>query len=299
MFDYILLAVSIVSSILACAVARNNFSKQCMAHDGDLYAFNTISAAISLVTLFIISLVKGELCVPSAYTAVMGALYGISTAMMTLLNMRALQTGPLSYTNIIIFCALIIPALSGMVLYGEPVSFAQYVGVALMLLSFTFSVDKSQDNKSMNLRWLLLCIGAFLFNGAVGVMQKLHQNSAWKAQLGMFLLIAFAVYALLCLALTLFTLRKNEPMTAFSPQNRSKTLLYVSISGVGIAVCNQINTYLAGVMPSILFFPLVNGVMLLATLLIGFFIWKESFTKKQWIGLAAGIVSIVLLSGLF
>ena len=73
----------------------------------------------------------------------------------------------------------------------------------------------------------------------------------------------------------------------------------MSISGVGIAVCNQINTYLAGVMPSILFFPLVNGVMLLATLLIGFFIWKESFTKKQWIGLAAGIVSIVLLSGLF
>ncbi len=299
MLSYILLAISIVASIFACAVARNNFSKICMAHDGDLYLFNTLSAALSLLTLFIISLVKGELCVPSVYTTVMGALYGIATALMTLLNMRALQTGPLSYTNIIVFCALIIPALSGMVLYGEPVSIAQYIGVALMLLSFAFSVDRSQDTKGTSLRWLALCLGAFLFNGAVGVMQKLHQNSPYKQQLGMFLLVAFVVYTLFCLALTLLYRRKGTPTTALCAQKRKSTILYVALSGIGIGICNQINTYLAGVMPAILFFPLVNGIALLATLLIGLLAWKEKFSRKQWIGLAAGTVSIALLSGIF
>ena len=300
MLNYILLIVSIVSSILACAVARNNFSKLCVQNNGDLYLFNTIAAFLSLVTLFVISAVKGELYAPSFYTVWMGALYGVSTAMLALLNMKALQMGPLSYTNTIIFCALVIPALSGMVLYGESVTAAQFVGIALMLLSFVFSVDKKNDTRRMNLRWLFVCLSAFIFNGAVGVMQKIHQNSPQKAELGMFLLVAFVVYTVMSGVLTLVHIRRfQEKPTAWQPQVRGKTILYVLLTGVGIGVCNQINTYLAGTMPSIIFFPLVNGVAILFTLLIGLVIWKEKFTKKQWIGLIAGAVSIVLLCGVF
>ena len=299
MTDYLLLAASIASSILACAVARNNFSKRCVRHNGDLYLFNTLSALLSLVTLCAISAVKGELHAPSFYTVWMGALYGIATAVFTLLNMMALQTGPLSYTNTIVFCAMIIPSLSGMALYGEAVTFAQYVGIALMLLSFVFSVDKKNDTRGMSLRWLALCIGSFLFNGMVGVMQKIHQNSPQKAELGMFLLSAFAVYTAFCAILTLVHARKHEKPTALQNNVRRKTIPYVLVSGVGIAVCNQINTYLAGVMPSIVFFPLVNGVAILFTLVIGLVFWKETFTKKQWIGLAAGVASIALLCGIF
>ena len=299
MMNYILLAISIAASIFACAVARNSFSKLCVRHNGDLYLFNTVSAFLSLVTLFGISAVKGELCAPSWYTVWMGALYGIFTAFLTLLNMMALQTGPLSYTNTIIFCAMIIPSLSGMVLYGETVTPAQYGGIALMLLSFVFSVDKKNDTRGMSVRWLLLCIGAFLFNGAVGVMQKIHQNSPQKEELGMFLLSAFVVYTVLSAAMTLAHARKGERPTALRKETRGKTILYVLLSGVGIGICNQINTYLAGAMPSIVFFPLVNGVAILFTLVIGLVFWKEKFTKKQWVGLTAGIASIVLLCGLF
>lgn len=300
MLSYLLLAVTIVSSILACAVARNNFSKRYVTHNGDLYAFNTLSALLSLLTLLVISALKRELCVPTFYTVWMGALYGAATALFTLLNMKALQNGPLSYTNTIVFCAMVIPSLSGMALYGEPVSAAQYAGVALMLFSFAFSVDRGGDTRGMNLRWLLLCIGAFVFNGAVGVMQKIHQNSPDKGELGMFLLVAFAVCAAMSAVLTLLYARKTgERVRAFDRPNRRGAVLYAVLTGVGIGVCNQINTYLAGVMPSILFFPLVNGVAILFTLLIGLVFWKERFSRRQWIGLTAGVASIALLCGLF
>ncbi len=300
MQNYILLAVTIVSSVLACAVARNNFSKTCVSHNGDLYLFNTVSAFLSLGTLAAISLCKGELCVPGTYTAVMGALYGLATALFTLLNMMALQTGPLSYTNTIVFCAMIVPALSGLVLYGEPVTAGQYVGVALMLLSFVFAMDKKSDTRGMSLRWLLLCAGAFLFNGVVGVLQKVHQNSPEKGQLGMFLIVAFAVYTALSAVLTVLHTRVHgEAPTAWRQERRRQSVAYVLMSGVGIGVCNQINTYLAGVMRAIVFFPLVNGVAILLTLVIGLFFWKEKFSIKQWIGLAAGAFSVFLLCGLF
>lgn len=297
--NYILLTVTILSSILACAVARNNFSKKCVSHTGDLYLFNTVSAFLSLATLTAISLVKGELCVPGAYTAIMGALYGLATALFTLLNMMALQTGPLSYTNTIVFCAMIVPALSGMALYGEPVTAGQYAGVALMVLSFVFAMDKKSDSRGMSFRWLLLCAGAFLFNGAVGVLQKVHQNSPEKGQLGMFLIVAFTVYTLFSAVMTvLHTCVRGEKPTAWR-EHRTQSIVYVLMSGVGIGVCNQINTYLAGVMRAIVFFPLVNGVAILITLLIGLVFWKEKFSKKQWIGLAAGAFSVFLLCGLF
>ncbi len=300
MQNFILLTVTILSSVLACAVARNNFSKKCVSHNGDLYLFNTVSAFLSLATLTAISLAKGELCVPGAYTALMGALYGLATALFTLFNMMALQTGPLSYTNTIIFCAMIVPALSGMALYGELVTAGQYVGVALMVLSFVFAMDKKSDTRGMSLRWLLLCAGAFLFNGAVGVLQQVHQNSLEKGQLGMFLIVAFAVYTALSAVLTIVHSRLHgEAPTAFCPEYRRQTVVYVLMSGVGIGVCNQINTYLAGVMRAIVFFPLVNGVAIFITLLIGLVFWKEKFSKKQWIGLAAGVTSVLLLCGLF
>ncbi len=52
-------------------------------------------------------------------------------------------------------------------------------------------------------------------------------------------------------------------------------------------------------MRAIIFFPLVNGVAILLTLVIGLVFWKEKFSKKQWIGLAAGVFSVLLLCGLF
>ena len=298
--NYILLAVTILSSVLACAVARNDFSKKCVSHTGDLYLFNTVSAFLSLATLTAISLVKGELCVPGAYTAVMGAAYGLATALFTLLNMMALRTGPLSYTNTIVFCAMVVPALSGRVLYGEAVTVGQYVGVVLMLLSFVFSMDKNSRTRGMSLRWLALCVGAFLFNGAVGVLQKVHQNSPEKAQLGMFLIVAFVVYTVFSAVMTAVYGRVHgEAPTVWKEEKRKSTVVYVLMSGIGIGICNQINTYLAGAMRAIIFFPLVNGVAILLTLVIGLVFWKEKFSKKQWVGLAAGVFSVLLLCGLF
>lgn len=300
MLNYILLAVTILSSVFACAVARNDYSKKCAVHNGDLYLFNTASSVLSLVTLLVISVAKRELCVPDAYTVWMGAAYGVCTAAYTVLNMMALQTGPLSYTNTIIFCAMVIPALSGMALYGEAITIGQYAGIALMLLSFIFAMDKKNDTRGMSFRWLVLCIAAFVFNGALGVLQKVHQNSPQKQQLGMFLLIAFVVYAVFSAVLTVVHTRvKRETLTAWQPQKRRQTVIYVLLSGVGIAICNQINTYLAGAMDAIIFFPLVNGVAILITLAIGLIVWKEKFSQKQWIGLIAGTLSIVLLCGAF
>lgn len=294
--NILLLIVSIILSLLSCGILRNEFCKKELAGNSDLYLFNTVNSVLSAITLAIVAAVSGSLCVPSLYTLLMGTIFGMATGLCAILCMIALEKGPLSYTNVIVSCAMVIPALSGLVLYGEPVSAWQYVGIALMIVSFICAVDGDNGASGASLKWLLLCIGAFICSGSVGVMQKLHQNSVYKEELGVFLVTAFVVSALFSLGMTLFFIRKpGERITVLSGKKFRKFAIISFISGVGFALVNQINMYLAGVIDAIIFYPVVNGASMILTTAAGIILWKEKLSKRQWFGLVMGGLAILLL----
>lgn len=230
---------------------------------------------------------------PSMYTLLMGIGFGIITALQTLLNMTALKIGPLSYTTVIISCSMIIPALSGFVLYNEAILPGQIIAIALMLMSIIFSVDKKSEEGATSIKWLLLCLGAFVFTGGIGVMQKLHQSSPYKDELGMFLVLAFAVNGLFSL---IFARGGDVKGLAKIPGSVKLFWIYGLISGIGGALNNEINLFLSGVMPAIIFYPVVNGLGILLNCGAGLIFWKEKLNKKQWLGLILGAAAILLLS---
>jgi len=291
-----LLIFSIIMSLLSCGILRNEFCKKELAGNSDLYVFNTVNSVLSAITLLIVAAISGTLCVPSMYTLLMGVAFGFATASCAVLSMIALESGPLSYTNVIVSCAMVIPALSGLVLYGEAVSAWQWAGIALMIVSFVCAVDSNNEGSGASLKWLLLCLGAFLGSGSVGVMQKLHQNSVYKDELGVFLVVAFVASALFSLILTIYYSRvRGEPITVVRAPKFKKFAIISFISGVGFALVNQINMYLAGVIDAIIFYPVVNGASMILTTAAGIILWKEKLSKRQWFGLAAGGVAIFLL----
>lgn len=294
--NFLLLGVSLFMNLLSMAVIRNDFCKKRVKTGADLYSFNAAAAAVSLVCFAMAGAVQGTLRLPSGYTLGMGVLFGFATAFCAILAMKALENGPLSYTNVIVFCSMVIPSLSGLALYGEPVSLWQYAGIALMLVSFVFAVDAKSGGPGASLRWFFLCLGAFFCNGAVGVMQKVHQNSPHKEETAAFLLTAFAVYLLISAALCFLRVkRQGETIPVLAPGQKRIFAVYAALTGIGAAACNQINLYLAGAMPAVIFYPVFNGAAMLLTGVIGLVFFKEKLTRKQWIGLIAGAAAILLL----
>ena len=295
----ILLAVSVVMNLLSCGILRNDFCKKEIAGNADLNAFNSVSSLLSAATLAVIALVSGSLCAPSAYTVVLGIVFGIATALCAILHMKALENGPLSYTSVICSCAMVIPALSGLMFFGEAVTALQYVGIVLMVISFVCAVDKQNGEAGMSFKWMLLCLGSFLFSGSVGVMQKVHQSSPHKAELGIFLVIAFIASAAFSAILSMYYKKKGQPVTVLGGAKLKKFVIVSIVCGIGIALCNQINMYLAGVMEAIIFYPVVNGAGMLLTSAAGLIFWKEKLSAKQWVGLVTGAAAIFLLCGVF
>ena len=55
---------------------------------------------------------------------------------------------------------------------------------------------------------------------------------------------------------------------------------------------NKTNTYLSGVLPSVLVFPITNGGVILATTLLSVLFFKEKLSLLQKIGLVIGILGI-------
>ena len=295
----ILLTVSIFMNLVSYGIVRNAFCKKDVSSNCDLHIFNALSSLLSMATLLVICLAASSLSRPSAYTLLLGIVFGLCTALCAVLNMQALESGPLSYTNVIVSCSMVIPALSGMVLFGEAVSFWQIIGILLMVISFVCAVDSKGSSSGTSLKWLLLCLGAFLFSGSVGVLQKVHQNSPHKEELRIFLDIAFGISAVFSSLSALFARKRGETVTVLSGHKLRRLLLCSILSGIGIALCNQINMYLAGAMDAIIFYPVVNGASMILTAAAGILLWKERLTKRQWFGLCMGGAAILLLCGIF
>ncbi|MGN1345239.1 MAG: EamA family transporter [Eubacteriales bacterium] len=295
MVNALLLTVSILMNLAANSVLKNDFCKKEVKNNADLYAFNGLTSVMSVVTLTVLAVMMGSLTSVSLYTVLLGLVFGLVTALAAVFNMKALECGPMSYTSVIISCSLVIPSFSGALLFHETIAPIQYIGVVFMLISFLCAMDKRQDRAGVSLKWFLFCMISFVFNGAIGVMQKVHQSSAHREELAVFLLTAFLFSAVFS-AVMIPVFRRREGRISVLEKGKGKKFLIVgAVCGVFIAFCNQINMYLSGVMPSVLFFPVVNGGCMILTAFVGVLFLRERFSVKQWIGLVVGTAAIFLL----
>jgi len=287
----ILLTVSLVA-----ALGGSIFKKLYTNRDSRLsgsFAYTAVGCLVAAAVLF----AWGGFGKASLFTVLLGVLFGAVTALQGVTNMAALQVGPLSYTTVIISFSTLISALSGVLFFGESIWLWQIIGMALMLASFALANSGENGGKRANLRWLLLCVVAFLATGAIGVMQKIHQSSAFKEELNAFLVIAFGVSASLSGVVALL-LRKKESGSEENRNDRGGMMLLfllMLVSGVCVAANNKLNLYLSGVIDSVIFFPVVNGGGLVLTTLASLIIFKERLRTKQWIGILLGIASVLCL----
>lgn len=101
--------------------------------------------------------------------------------------------------------------------------------------------------------------------------------------------------------ITEFIRKKADSVMQKKPSKVSVkvVLLFAMYGGFCAAMCNQINMYLSGALPSIVFFPIVNGVGLLLSIAAGILLLKERFTRRQTLGMIFGAAAVLLLCGIF
>ena len=286
-----------MSAFLLGGIIRKYYMAKGNGSTSSVFLFNAVGSAVSALVLFFWGGVKSI----SIFTLVMGVLFGVVVAVQAITNLKALELGPMSYTQTIISCSTLISALSGAMFFGEKLAWAHVLGMALMLVSFALAVDSKGEQKKATFRWLLFCLASFLTSGAIGIMQKTHQSSEYKGEINEFLVISFIISFIFSIAVVIFA-KKNDGKTEKTSSGKKMLLLLIAfmvLNGVCVAVNHKLNLYLSGVMDSAVFFPIVNGGGLVTTTLAAVVIFREKLSLKQWIGVVVGIASVIFLCNPF
>lgn len=273
------LVITSITTMVLQNCLFNSFCKTRLKTAKHINKFNMLVYSVCIV-VFGLLLLREQL---SWFTVLLGLVFGIITALCNLFKMLSLANGPMNITLLVTTSAMIVPTMSG-VFFGEKFSIAKLVVVFLLLGCIYLSIKQDSTTK-INKKWFLFCGLAFIFFGAIGVVQKIHQSSAHKAEVSGFLFVAFCCAIVFCVIRNIGSGEKVHWDW--------KTVAAGLVCGGCAFGMNYLNLKLSGMLPSQLIFPLINGSTIVLSSVISVVLFKEKLSKRQTIGLIGGIACLV------
>ncbi len=283
------------------SVVEGYYAKRVPDPSRYFWSFGLIQSAACGCMIAVILAVSGGIGTFSPRSVLLGVALGILNVVGLVSGIAAYGCGPFSYTTVLRSMSTLISALSGF-LFGEGLPSAlQYVGVILMVVCLLLAPEQKGDEKKASFRWLLLCGASAVASGLTGVCQKIHQHetSPVRDEMGALLLSAFAVSVIFFAVMTAVNLGKEKRVTRNPTDKKRNGLVFVMaiLSGVVFAFCHTVNLNLAGRLPAIIMFPVVNLVPMILVMVTGVLLFRERLSRRRWIGMGVGVAAIVLLSG--
>lgn len=207
----------------------------------------------------------------------------------------AIKTGPLSLSALIYSFSILLPTLYSIIFYEEDFTKLSISGLILLCISFVL-INRIEKDKKINFRWLFFAMLSFLGNGINSILQKVHQETL-KAQ-GLNpndYAVSFQFFAMLAVtcvfALALLMAKSNN-----KKEMLKQGLWFAPWAGVANAICNVLMLVLATKLPGVVLYPSVSAGGIVFTFLTALILFKERYTKWQYVGYACGVLSIILLS---
>jgi len=278
-FIYIIIVVLGITSVAYLA-------KLCAKKGVASFDFTFVMfAAASILGYFFAS---GNHVPRSSYSVelfIISGLAGIGGAMAVFVFNHAVRIGHFGFTNAIYRSSFMIPVVVSILLFGAKLNISTVAGIFAIMISI-FLISWSNDafaKERNNLLWFLLSLCAFALSGLPRIGQLLISHN----HLNSFAYL-FASYASgFILLLFIFVFRRLRIKTA--------ALLY----GILAALASYAGVYFTieslKLLPASVVFPITLSAPIILGMIISF-IYRERIRLTGWIGVAAGICGILILS---
>lgn len=217
-------------------------------------------------------------------------IFAVGYASITVFSVLALKSGSLALSSLIFSYSLMVPALFGIIYYGEPTSWKLYVGLALLVISLAL-VNKEEGEVTISLKWIIYVVLAFLGNSLCLVVMQV-QNVDFDTKLSSeFMVIALVIVAAaMAIMAAIFETKEIAPAM--------KKAWYMPIlngAANGFANFMILLLYTIGMSASIVQ-PVSSAGGIIVTAAISLFIYHEKLSKYQIAGVILGTASVAFLS---
>lgn len=235
----------------------------------------------------------------SLLSILFGLLFGLCFTLTIIFYNLAITKGPLSFTAFFFSASMLIPALSGILIFKESLSISIFLGILTLLVAFYFiNIASSIEKNKFEKTWPLYCLLTFIFNGLLGIIQKTHQYFSSIEETTLFMFIGFcASFLLYCLFYFILILIHKEQL--FSKEvlvTISKNSLPITLLAMTSGLGNILLTFLSGKIPSSFLFPFVQGSIIILITLFSVLFLKEKLGLEGKIGITLGVMAIIVMN---
>ncbi len=278
---------------------KRGFTKSCpmfFAFTSTFFALVVFVAISGFKFSFDVGLLK--------YGALMGLAYAVCMVTLT----YALKIGHLSLSGLIISASLIMPTFYGIIFLHNPISVCFVIGLVVLAVALVLvnlggrkcaHDEKSKDEaletndnaaKKSTVKWVIFIAVAAITNGLTSIIQTAQQTTYGGEKKNEFMIISLAIACVGILVVSLITEHRQIK------DGMKQSLMFGAGSGTMNALLNLSAMYSVSRAPAAVVFPVISGAGLVFTFLTAFILFKERFSKIQYIGYALGLISVILLN---
>ncbi len=258
----------------------------------------TVAAIFTLVDLALsdsLNLYSSKFILPSLFVAF---LFVTSFIVMS----YSTQKVGIGLTTALNKMSVAIPVIVGILYLGQQNDlYLKLFGIVITLISFALILYKK--SKSISSGAIILPALVFILSGMIDTSMELANTFviSLPAEQEVFLLGVFLfsiVFSLLSVVIE--KVLKKSSATDILDVKFSKlltaTLFYGSLLGLFNFLTSKMILINVGKMGGSIVFPIHNASVVTFTALIGLLFFKESFTKKQWIGILLAVLGVSLIA---
>ncbi|MBR2651100.1 MAG: EamA family transporter [Clostridia bacterium] len=216
-----------------------------------------------------------------------GIMYAISKTVM----LRGYEKTSVAFMTLCHSSGMILPCIIGHFFWGERLSIMAALGVLLAILSIVLLKGGDENNKKLGLRSFILGAAVFLASAGVMIAQKLMGLYFAEQSIS-----AYNFYSFIVPFLIIGCLVRPKQLEGGEKKNRRLACICALGSAVSLSVISFVMTSLSGSVPSVLLFPLFNGLGITLVCIGSAFAFKERLTGKKLVGLLLGVIGLCLIN---
>jgi len=187
--------------------------------------------------------------------------------------------------------SVVIPVIAGLIILHEEISWLAASGVVIALFAFYLTLGGGK-RRSFPKKYMILPLMLFLGNGVNDTLMKYseHHYVADSNDLILFLSVIFVTSLVL-----------GFTITAKRYIDQRKSISLITIAGGSIlGLINFGSTYYIlksmGIFASSVVFPVTNAGVVTLSALVGWLIFRERLSLRNWIGIVLAIAAILMIA---
>ena len=227
------------------------------------------------------------------YSVLLAIAFSGAIMLYTFIGFRIVEKGNMSlYTIFLMSGGMTVPYIWGVAFLGEDLTLMRTLGLIAIIAATIVSGSKSGK---FDKKQILMCISVFILNGIASVISKTHQISDVSKIVTApdFAFIVMLSKCVICSVILLlgYTGAKSDSKNKMSFK---KIVLIIFAAAIFDGISYMLQLVCATEVPATVLYPMVTGISVILSALVGKFFFKEEIAKKQYVGIGLCFIGTLL-----